>query len=133
MDAEKSCPDADGTMEEREHLYKVALEADTPEKQAKIFNAGGAGSFARPTEYVQILAALLNGGVSAKTGNRILKEETIDQMWENHIPQWPDFARGNPPPAVSTLKKPRWEGCKSDVVTGRDANEPATRRLPATW
>jgi hypothetical protein len=52
---------------------------------------------------VQILAALLNGGVSAKTSNRILKQETIDQMWENQIPQFPDFARGGPPPAVSPL------------------------------
>jgi hypothetical protein len=89
-------------MKERTHLYKAALDATTPEQQAKIFNSGGAGSFARPNEYVQILATLLNGGVSPKTGNRILKKETIDAMWENQIPQWPDFARGGPPPAVSS-------------------------------
>lgn len=66
-----------------------------------MFQSGGAGSFARPNEYVQILAAVANGGVSAKTGNRILQEKTVDQMWENQIPNQPDFARAGPTPAVS--------------------------------
>ncbi|KIW01488.1 hypothetical protein, variant [Verruconis gallopava] len=92
--------DPSGTMTQRPHLYQVALDADTPEKQTKIFNSGGAGSFGRPSEYVQILAAILNGGVSPKTGHRILEQETIDTMWVNQIPQFPDFARAGPEPAV---------------------------------
>lgn len=98
----------DGTLTPREHLYKVALECSEAD-QSKIFNSGGAGSFARPSEYVQVLAAILNDGVGAKTGNRILKKETIDQMWENQIPQFPNFARAGPdapPPADTTLANP---------------------------
>jgi hypothetical protein len=49
------------------------------------------------------LAAILNDGVSPKTNARILQKKTIDSMWENQIPQFPDFARGGPEPAVRIL------------------------------
>lgn len=89
-----------GELKERKHLYHLALEVEESE-QKDFFNSAGAGSFARPNEYVQILAAILNDGVSKKTGERILEKKTIEEMWVNQIPQFPNFARGNPEPAVS--------------------------------
>jgi CubicO group peptidase (beta-lactamase class C family) len=83
----------DGHVEERDHLYRAALLAETEEQRKTIFNSGGAGCFAKPSEYCQILATLLNDGVSPTTGNRILKKETVDAIWENQIPQFPNFAR----------------------------------------
>ena len=41
----------DGHVEERDHLYRRALTAETPEEQKNIFISGGAGCFAKPTEY----------------------------------------------------------------------------------
>lgn len=96
----------DGKTSTRKHLYATALAAETEEQKRAIFNSGGAGCFAKPVEYVQILATLLNGGVSPTTQNRILKKETVDSMFENQIPQWPDFARGLPDPADTTLANP---------------------------
>ena len=103
MDRTDEVQDPNGALAPREHLYKVAL--DTPDdKKSGIFNSAGAGSFARPNEYVQILAAILNDGVSPKTNARILQKKTIDDMWVNQIPQFPDFARGGPEPAVCVVQ-----------------------------
>jgi len=96
----------DGTVYERDHLYRRPLMAETKEEKDRIFNSGGGGCFARPTDYVQILATLLNGGVSPKTGNRIINEETIKQMRENQIPQFPDFARQGLVPGKPDLANP---------------------------
>lgn len=57
----------------------------------------GAGCFAKPAEYVQVLATLLNDGKSPKTGAQILKPETVKEMFENQIKQHPDFARAGIP------------------------------------
>jgi hypothetical protein len=54
-----------------------------PEDIKSTFNAGGAGCFAKPAEYCQIIATLLNDGVHPGTGNRILKKETVDEMFTN--------------------------------------------------
>jgi CubicO group peptidase (beta-lactamase class C family) len=96
----------DGTTTERDHLYRRALLAETPEEKAAIFNSGGAGAFAKPTDYCQILATLLNDGVSPKTGAQILKKSTVDTMWENQIPQFPDFARQGLVPARPEYANP---------------------------
>lgn len=63
--------------EERDHMYREPLLAETDHEKKHIFHSGGAGAFARPTEYVQVLAALLNDGKSPATGAQILKPETI--------------------------------------------------------
>jgi hypothetical protein len=36
---------------------------------------------------------LLNDGKSPKNGAQILKPETVNLMWENQIPEHPNFAR----------------------------------------
>ncbi|KAH7381741.1 beta-lactamase/transpeptidase-like protein [Pyrenochaeta sp. MPI-SDFR-AT-0127] len=95
--------DGEGKLTEREHLFKAALAQDTKEKQDKFFQAGGAGLFATPKEYIKILAAILNDGTSPTTGKTILKKETVDLLWKNQIPDQPDFARNGPPPVDATL------------------------------
>jgi hypothetical protein len=92
-----------GALSERDHLYRRSFLQNTKEKQQKFFQSAGAGLFAKPKEYLKVLTALLNEGVSPTTGNRILKKETVDMMFENEIPNQPDFARGGPPAADSVL------------------------------
>lgn len=94
---------ATGALIERDHLYRRPFWQTTKEKQDRFFHSAGAGLFAKPKEYIKVLTALLNGGVSPTTGNRILKQETVDLMWENQIPNQPNFARGGPPPADPVL------------------------------
>lgn len=95
-----------GEIKERDHVYGAALASDSTEKQDAFFQSGGAGLFAKPKEYVKILAAILNEGTSPTTGKQILKPETVQLFWENQIPNQPDFARGGPPPVDLTLVNP---------------------------
>jgi CubicO group peptidase (beta-lactamase class C family) len=92
-----------GVLTERNHLYRRALLQTSREQQQKFFHSAGAGLFAKPKEFLKVLTALLNGGVSPTTGQRILKEETVDLMWENQIPNQPNFARSGPPAADPLL------------------------------
>ncbi|KAF2402912.1 beta-lactamase/transpeptidase-like protein [Trichodelitschia bisporula] len=100
---------ADGTIAPRDHMYRRALAAQTKEEQDRIFHSGGAGAFARPSDYAQILATLLNAGTSPRTGAQILQPSTVDLMFTNQVPQWPDFARappGAPPPSKPEYMNP---------------------------
>lgn len=81
-----------GHVRARDHLYRRPLIA-TPAEVPGIYNSAGAGCFGRPTDYAQILAALLNGGTSPATDNRILTEESVEEMFTNQIPAFPDFGR----------------------------------------
>jgi hypothetical protein len=78
--------DSNGTLKEREHLYKAPLSQTTQEQKDKFLQSGGAGLFAKPKEYVKILGAILNDGVDPRGGKRILTKESVDLMWENQIP-----------------------------------------------
>jgi len=98
-------PEKDGS-EERDHMYREPLIAKTEHEKKHIFHSGGAGAYAKPTEYVQVLAALLNDGKSPKTGAQILKKETVDAMWENQVPSMPDFARQGIPAAKPEQTNP---------------------------
>ncbi|KAF9735455.1 beta-lactamase [Paraphaeosphaeria minitans] len=94
---------ATGALAERDHLYRRPFHQTTKEQQQNFFHSAGAGLFAKPKEYIKVLAALLNEGVGPTTGNRILKKETVDLMWENQIPTQPNFARAGLPAADPTL------------------------------
>jgi CubicO group peptidase (beta-lactamase class C family) len=94
--------ETDGTLKEREHLYNGPLSC-AKENQKDFLQSGGAGLWSRPSEYIKILAALLNDGTNPQTQNRILKKESVDLLWENQIPSQPDFARSNVPPANPLL------------------------------
>ena len=84
----------DGTLTPREHLLRLPLVTEPGSaEQRSILNSAGAGCFAPPREYVKIIATLLNDGTSPTTGKRILKPETVQQMFENQIPQLPNFGR----------------------------------------
>jgi CubicO group peptidase (beta-lactamase class C family) len=41
----------------------------------------------------EILATLLNDGISPTTGAQILQKATIDEMFRNQIPNFPNFGR----------------------------------------
>lgn len=92
--------------EERDHIYREPIVAKTDEEKKKLFQSGGAGAYAKPTEYVQVLAALLNDGKSPITGAQILKKETVDAMWENQIPEHPQFGHQGVPDAKKEQTNP---------------------------
>jgi CubicO group peptidase (beta-lactamase class C family) len=77
----------------RDHIYREPLIAESQAEKDRLFHSSGAGAFATPRDYVQVLAALLNDGEHSKTGTRILKPETVNLMFENQIPHLPNFAR----------------------------------------
>lgn len=78
-------PDGSLSLNLDGHLNRRPLYAKGKEEIDGVFQQGGAGCFAKPIEYVQIIAALLNDGVHAGTGNRILKKETVDLMFSNQV------------------------------------------------
>jgi hypothetical protein len=49
---------------------------------------------------------LLNDGTSPTTGAQILKKETVDLMFQNQIPEFPNFGRQGIPPAKADLTNP---------------------------
>ncbi|GAB7338456.1 hypothetical protein MBLNU457_4740t1 [Dothideomycetes sp. NU457] len=78
---------------ERDHLYAAPLLAKGDEEKSRLLQSGGAGCFARPSEYVKVLAMLLNDGVSPITKQKVLEKATVEDMFKNQIPHMPDYAR----------------------------------------
>lgn len=78
-------PDGKLSLNKDGHLNRRPLYASTSQEIEATFHAGGAGCFAKPKQYAQIIATLLNDGVHAPSGNRILKKETVDQMFTNQV------------------------------------------------
>ncbi|KAF2752201.1 beta-lactamase [Sporormia fimetaria CBS 119925] len=95
--------DGEGKLSEREHLYRRALHMQSKEEQERFFHSGGAGLFAKPKEYIKILTALANNGTCPHTSHQLLSPATVDQMFENQIPEHPNFARNSPAPANPRL------------------------------
>lgn len=93
----------DGQLSPRDHLLRRLLIVEDARDIASCFNSGGAGCFAKPQEYCQILATLLNDGISPTTSKQILRKATVDLMFENQIPQFPNFAAQEIPPAKADL------------------------------
>ena len=83
----------DGSLSLTTHLNRRPLYASGKAELEGTFHAGGAGCFARPTDYCQVIAMLLNDGTHPGSGKQILKKETIDTMFTNQIPDMPNFAR----------------------------------------
>lgn len=78
---------------ERDHIYAAPLLAQSDEEKLRYLQSGGAGCFAKPSEYVKVLAMLLNDGVSPITKKKVLEPSTVEDMFKNQIPHMPDFAR----------------------------------------
>ncbi|ETS77279.1 hypothetical protein PFICI_11153 [Pestalotiopsis fici W106-1] len=91
--------------EERDHMYREPLLAETEADKARLLHSGGAGAFGRPRDYVQVLVALLNDGTHPN-GAQILKRETVEDMWKNQVPDLPNFARQGIPAAKSEQTNP---------------------------
>ncbi|TVY35577.1 Acyltransferase [Lachnellula subtilissima] len=96
----------DGKLSAFDHLQRRPLIVETEDQVKSCFNSGGAGCFAKPQEYAQILAVLLNNGTSPITGAQILKQVTVDEMFKNQIPNLPTFARNGIPDAKPWLTNP---------------------------
>ncbi|EEH39653.1 beta-lactamase family protein [Paracoccidioides lutzii Pb01] len=84
---------ADGILMQRDHVYRRPLIANDKTETKGMLNSGGAGCFANPQDYLDILTTLLNDGASPKTGQQLLTKSTVDQMFENQIPHMPNFGR----------------------------------------
>lgn len=88
------------------HLNRRPLWVESEEDIKKTFNQGGAGCFAKPAEYCQIIATLLNDGTHPGTGKQLLKKETVDEMFTNQIPEMPNFGRQGIDPPKPLLSNP---------------------------
>ncbi|KAM0235060.1 hypothetical protein ACHAPO_005854 [Fusarium lateritium] len=97
--------DPDGKLRIRDHLQRLPLVIDPNNETeiSSIFNSGGAGMFAQPQQYGKVLTMLLNGGACPKTGNRVLKQETIELMFSNSVEKFPNFSRQVIPAAKPDL------------------------------
>ena len=88
----KRTPDGKLSLNEAGHINR-SYTARSKQEIELTFNAGGHGCYAKPSEYCQIIATLLNDGVHPKSGNRLLKKETVDEMFTNQIKEFPDYSR----------------------------------------
>ncbi|KAK5076555.1 hypothetical protein LTR64_005965 [Lithohypha guttulata] len=115
--------DAKGNVHRRNdgHLARAPLIAQTQADRDAIFQQGGAGCYARPNQYAQIIAMLLNDGTHAPSGAQILKKETVDAMFTNQIPDMPNFGRQaiNPP-------KPEYSNALPELY-------PEPHEIPQGW
>ncbi|KAH8127708.1 hypothetical protein ACSS6W_008651 [Trichoderma asperelloides] len=85
----------DGIIRPRDHLLRtpIVVNPDDVAETGRVFNSGGAGMFAKPQEYCKVLAVLLNDGTCPRTGVQLLHKETVDEMFQNQIPQFPNYGR----------------------------------------
>lgn len=103
------------------HLARAPLIAKTQAERDAIFQQGGAGCYARPNQYAQIISVLLNDGVHAPSGARILKKETVDEMFTNQIPDFPNFGR-----QPITPPKPEYSNALPELY-------PEPHEIPQGW
>ncbi|KAI8932072.1 hypothetical protein NX059_010960 [Plenodomus lindquistii] len=95
----------DGSIIGRDHLLRKPLVVESEDAE-KVFNSAGAGAFATPSDYAQIIATLLNNGTSPTTGAKLLKKETVDLMFTNQVESFPNFGRQGIPDAKPDLTNP---------------------------
>ncbi|KAL4906345.1 hypothetical protein BDW74DRAFT_177359 [Aspergillus multicolor] len=81
--------DKDGVLRTRDHLLRLPLLPCAARADEDRFCMGGCGCFGTPLEYCRILAAILNDGCSPHTGAKILKSETVKEMFTDQIPTMP--------------------------------------------
>ncbi|KAK9452461.1 beta-lactamase/transpeptidase-like protein [Dipodascopsis uninucleata] len=101
--ADMNYRDPNGQLHYNDHILRRPLIVETEEEKKSCVNSGGAGCFAKPQEYGQIISTLLNDGVSPHTGARILEKSTVDEMFKNQIPEFPNFGRKGIPDSKAWL------------------------------
>ncbi|KAJ5380092.1 beta-lactamase family protein [Penicillium cataractarum] len=94
----------DGTLIIRDHLYRYPLLPSN--SQVGRFCMGGAGCFGKPIDYCRIIATILNDGLSPNTGARILKPETVKEMFIDQIPTMPRYCNESTPSGKPDLANP---------------------------
>ncbi|KYK57373.1 hypothetical protein DCS_04382 [Drechmeria coniospora] len=87
----------EGTISPCDHLLRRPLTVQTEEEKDGLLHSGGAGMFAKPQEYCRIIGVLLNDGTCPRTGVKLLEKATVDEMFSNSIPQFPQFGRQGMP------------------------------------
>ncbi|KAF4502000.1 beta-lactamase [Fusarium agapanthi] len=92
-----------GKLSTTDHFYRRPLLARDGEK---VPCAGGHGCFGRPAEFGRIISLLLNDGLDAKLGVRLLKPETVNDMFADQIPDKPRFSNVSVPVAKPELANP---------------------------
>ncbi|KAI0195036.1 beta-lactamase family protein [Astrocystis sublimbata] len=100
--------DQHGVLRPRDHPMRLPLvvNQESEAEVARVFHSGGAGMFAKPQEYCKVLAVLLNNGTCPRTGTQLLLPETVDEMFKNSIPDFPNFGRQGIPAAKPDLTHP---------------------------
>ncbi|CAG9951210.1 unnamed protein product [Clonostachys rosea f. rosea IK726] len=98
--------DANGRLSPRRYPLERAL---APDQGSDAFHSGGAGVWGTTREYSKLLRVLLNNGTSPQTGEAILRPETVDMMFENQLPNDPNFARVELPAVNTELVHPAKE------------------------
>lgn len=111
--------------EERDHMYREPIIAETDEQKKNVFHSGGAGCFAKPVQYVQVLSVLLNDGKSPITGAQILKKETVDEMFRVRYTASPSLigvsltSYTEPSRTVPRLRSSRHSSCQTRADKSR--------------
>ncbi|PTD09780.1 hypothetical protein HYE67_006579 [Fusarium culmorum] len=103
------------------HLMRRPLRQSTGGTKAGVGQSGGAGLFSNPAQYSKIIAMLLNKGKDAQSSCRILQEKTVEEMFSNQIPQFPDYARNQDSP------------CKLSLMRHEDEMYPQAGNPPQGW
>ncbi|KAJ5351892.1 beta-lactamase family protein [Penicillium brevicompactum] len=94
----------DGSLSLTDHIYRYPLLPCKSDKQR--FCMGGGGCFGKPLEYSRIIATLLNDGLSPHTGARLLRPETVQEMFTDQIPTMPRYCNEYTPSANPKLANP---------------------------
>ncbi|KAL6894866.1 beta-lactamase/transpeptidase-like protein [Trichoderma evansii] len=113
----------DGIIRPRDHLFRIPLvvNPDNATETCRVFNSGGASMFARPQEYCKVLAVLLNSGICPRTGVQLLRKETVDEMFRNQIPQFPNYSRQ------------KISASKPDLTNAIGELHPVSKNPPQGW
>ncbi|KAI1359613.1 beta-lactamase family protein [Xylaria arbuscula] len=96
----------DGSISQTDHLYRKPLLPLTEQGKEDRFCAGGHGCFGKPADIRKLIAIFLNDGVDAASGARLLKKETIDEMFKDQIPHTPRYSNEIVPVAKPHLANP---------------------------
>ncbi|KKK13560.1 hypothetical protein ARAM_001708 [Aspergillus rambellii] len=96
----------DGSLTVVDHILRYPLLSSQYDPRNS-FCMGGCGCFGTAPDYATILAVLLNNGKSPKTHARLLRPETVEEMFTDQIPEFPLFHNEFVPSAKPSLANAR--------------------------
>ncbi|EEU43817.1 uncharacterized protein NECHADRAFT_89588 [Fusarium vanettenii 77-13-4] len=95
---------ADEKLATTDHFYRRPLLAYGEGNKAPC--AGGHGCFGKPAEFGRLISLLLNDGIDKVTGVRLLKPETVQDMFTDQIADKPRYSNVCVPVAKPELANP---------------------------